>query len=94
MSAIGLRAKKIKSKKQDARIAIMIDKAAACLDITATKNHQIIASQSISIPVANPIDDKTASAVATAVDAFCQQHQLKNPAYAYVTRQWLSNAVS
>ena len=80
MSAIGLRAKKNKIKKQDARIAIMLDKAAACLDITASKNHQIIASQSVSISVANTIDDKTASAIAIAVDAFCQQHQLKNPA--------------
>ena len=49
MSAIGLRAKKNKIKKQDVRIAIMLDKAAACLDITASKNQQIIASQNISI---------------------------------------------
>ena len=80
MSAIGLRAKKNKIKKQDARIAIMLDKAAACLDITASKNHQIIASQNISIPMSNLIDDNTASAIATAIDNFCQQHQLKNPA--------------
>ena len=58
----------------------MLDKAAACLDITASKNHQIIASQNISIPMSNLIDDNTASAIATAIDNFCQQHQLKNPA--------------
>lgn len=58
----------------------MLDKAAACLDITASKNHQIIASQNISIPMSNLIDDNTASAIATAIDNFCQQHQLKTPA--------------
>ena len=80
MSAVGVRLKKSKIKKQDARIAIMLDKAAACLDITASKNHQIIASQNIAIPVSNQIDDKTASAVAAAIEDFCQQHQLKHPA--------------
>lgn len=96
MSAIGWRAAKSKVKKsmvkknmvkkQDTRIAIMVDRAAACVDITAAKNHQIIASQSLSIPIPNEkpvditIDDPIAAIVATAVDDFCQQHQLKNPA--------------
>lgn len=80
MSAVGLWLKKGKNKKQDTRIAIMIDMAAACLDIIAAKNEKIIASQSLSIPVAIPIDDQTTSAISTAVDGFCQQHQLKNPA--------------
>ena len=62
----------------------MIDSVAACLDITASRNHQIIASQSISI--LHNSDKKTdtatnlAASVATAVTTFCQQHALKHPA--------------
>lgn len=65
-----------KKKNRDERIAIMVDKAAGCLDLTASKKNQIVASQSLSIADANDVE----SAVADAVDAFCQQHQLNCPA--------------
>jgi MSHA biogenesis protein MshI len=70
------RSKQRKSQKYDERIAIMINSAAACLDITASKNQQIIASQSIPIPEKK---DMT-SMVAEVVDTFCKQHKLEYPA--------------
>lgn len=76
MNTVWWRAKQRKSQKYDERIAIMIDSAAACLDITASKNQQIIASQSIPIPEK---EDMT-SMVAEVVDTFCKQHKLEYPA--------------
>jgi len=84
LSTVRWWAKKRKANKHDERIAVMIDSVAACLDITASRNHQIIASQSISI--LDNSDKKTdtatnlAASVATAVTTFCQQHALKHPA--------------
>lgn len=76
MSAIWSLVKKQHS--HDERIAIMIDKAAGRLDISACKKNQIIASESI--PIADlQAGENNHQGVGAAVNTFCQQHQLSSP---------------
>jgi hypothetical protein len=67
-----------KQHSHDERIAIMIDKAAGRLDVSACKKNQIIASESIPIADLQASEDND-QGIGAAVNTFCQQHQLSSP---------------
>ena len=61
----------------------MIDDAAACLDIIASKNHKIIASQSISIPKENDATTNTATTESNPVNTASFGHYRGNDRIIY-----------